>query len=84
MNASKENKPFVLLGTDEPYLKQIPERLTKPLCLAHAGNSYDNIAADLRIPLGTVKSRINRARERVLKMRIDAANLEKERACLDN
>lgn len=74
MNDSPENKPFVLLESDEAHLAKIPPRLVEPLRLAHAGNGYAHIATELlMIPLGTVKSRINRARERVLKMRAEAA-----------
>lgn len=74
MNDRTPKEPFVLLGSDEPHLKKIPPRLVEPLCLAHAGNSYSHIAADLlKIPVGTVKSRINRARERILVFRAEAA-----------
>lgn len=66
-------EPFVLLGSDEPYLAKIPERLIQPLCLVHAGNSYAFVADQLGVSLGTVKSRINRARERIMVMRAEAA-----------
>lgn len=70
MNATKDN-PFILLDADEPHLAKLDSKFVVPLRLAHAGNGYDWIADQLKIPLGTVKSRINRARERIIKMRAE-------------
>lgn len=68
------NTAFVLLESDEPHLAKIPAKLVEPLRLAHKGNGYQHIAEEmLMIPIGTVKSRINRARERILKFRAEAA-----------
>ena len=72
MNATKDN-PFRLLGSDEPHLAKIPERMVEPLRLAHKGNSYPAIAEQMSVPIGTVKSRINRAREQIIKMRATVA-----------
>lgn len=69
----KPKEPFKLLGSDDPHLAKIPQRLTEPLCMAHAGNGYEFIASELKIPVGTVKSRIHRARERILVMRARTA-----------
>lgn len=69
---SRENprQPFKLLESDEPHLAKIAPRLVEPLRLAHAGNGYDHIATEmLMIPVGTVKSRIHRARSQILKFR---------------
>lgn len=71
MNASKNN-PFILLDTDRKFFGSIEAKFIEPLELAHAGNGYDWIADQLKIPLGTVKSRINRAREKIILMRITA------------
>lgn len=65
--------PFVLYESDDPFLKNIQADFAAPLKLAHAGNGYDWIAAELKIPLGTVKSRISRARRQILRMRFVAA-----------
>lgn len=59
--------PFVLLESDD--LTNLPERFVEPLKLAHAGNGYAWIADELKIPLGTVRSRIFRARLLILTMR---------------
>ena len=67
------SEPFILLGTDEPHLEKVPARMVEPLRLAHAGNGYAWIAGELNVPLGTVKSRISRARRQILRMRVVAA-----------
>lgn len=72
-NIQKVPKPqFILLDADEPLLGKVTPRLVEPLRLAHAGNGYDAIAEQLQIPVGTVKSRIFRAREHILKLRVAA------------
>lgn len=63
------SEPFILLGTDEPHLEKVPARMVEPLRLAHAGNGYDWIADQLQVPIGTVKSRIFRARVQILALR---------------
>lgn len=72
MNATKDN-PFILRDEDKRHLEKLEPKFVEPLKLAHAGNGYDWIADQLKIPLGTVKSRINRAREKIIKLRADAA-----------
>lgn len=70
--------PFVLLDSDEPHLKNVQADFAAPLKLAHAGNGYDWIADQLKIPLGTVKSRISRARRQILRMRFVAAQRDQQ------
>ncbi len=48
----------------EKAIGHLPEKYREPLVLRHAGEmSYDEIAEALELPLGTVKTRIFRARE---------------------
>jgi RNA polymerase sigma-70 factor (ECF subfamily) len=59
-------------------LRALPAELRLPLILCDLqGRPYDEIAAELAIPLGTVKSRINRARlelaKRLIGRRIELA-----------
>jgi DNA-binding NarL/FixJ family response regulator len=71
VNCTKDN-PFRLLSSDEPHLSVIPEYMVQPLRLVHKGNSYKVVAEQLNVPIGTVRSRINRARARIIKMRAAA------------
>ncbi len=55
---------------------QLPDRFREPLILCHLeGHPLEEVARRLKIPLGTVKSRLARARER-LRRRLDASRLE--------
>ena len=65
-------KDFLLYAADEPHLARLP-RFSRALLEAatNDGMSYVDIAAMFQIKIGTVKSRINRARERILKMRLE-------------
>ena len=48
----------------EGAIAQLPEKYREPLVLRHAAEmSYDEIAEALELPLGTVKTRVFRARE---------------------
>lgn len=74
MTRENPKEAFVLVETDAPHLAKIAKRLVDPLKLAHAGNGYKQIAEELlMIPIGTVRSRIHRARAHVLKLRAEAA-----------
>ena len=48
-------------------IEQLPADLRTPLSLHITGYKYDEIAQKLTLPLGTVKSRIHTARERLKK-----------------
>lgn len=70
-------KDFLLYQSDEPHLAKLP-RFTRALLesATNDGMSYDAIAKLFDIPLGTVKSRINRARTQILKLRAEALKTE--------
>lgn len=47
-------------------IEQLPDKYREPIVLRHAGElSYDEIAEALELPIGTVKTRIFRAREQL-------------------
>ncbi len=66
---------FILKADDEVFLAKINPDLVEALRTVHPPESvsYERAAADLNIPIGTVKSRVNRARAAVLRMRQNAA-----------
>jgi len=66
------NPPFILRETDKQYLVDLPTKLVKILMSVHAGNSYEATATAYNIPIGTVKSRVHRARDHILKARAAA------------
>ena len=60
------------LASDE--LEKLPEHSRAILVARQYGADYVVLARDLNIPLGTVRSRLNRARAAVLKARETAAH----------
>ena len=65
---------FVLRQADEPLLEKIPERFVQPLRLAHTGIGYKSVAEQLNIPLNTAKTRVHRARQKLLHLRKTVQN----------
>lgn len=65
-NPERRHKGFTLAETDLPLLEKLSkahrEILTTP-------GSYEDVSAALNIPKGTVKSRTNRARSALVKLR---------------
>lgn len=63
----------------EAAVARLPEKYREPLVLRHAADmSYEEIADALELPLGTVKTRIFRARE-ALRSSLNALDAEAER-----
>lgn len=69
-----DSKPYVAAGPDETdgvdvrmavedALSRIPQTFREVFLLHHQGLSYDDVAAILGVPVGTVRSRLFRARE---------------------
>lgn len=72
-------KDFLLYQADAPHLKRLPEAWRAMLEMAtNDGMKHRDIAGALGLPIGTVKSRIHRARAAVIKMRLENA-MQKER-----
>lgn len=69
-----QRSDFKLLPTDAAFIEMLPQRMQRVLALSD--RSYADIAAEIGCPLGTIKSRLNRARSRVLKLREEAAAIE--------
>ncbi|MBB5051151.1 DNA-directed RNA polymerase specialized sigma24 family protein [Afipia massiliensis] len=57
------------LTATDAELEQLPRNAQDILSLACLGLNYLSIAATLSVPLGTVRSRLHRARARVAAMR---------------
>ena len=64
---------FILRETDKPYLVDIEKRLVEVLMSVHAGNNYAQTAAAYGIPIGTVRSRVHRARAHIMRCRAGSA-----------
>jgi RNA polymerase sigma-70 factor (ECF subfamily) len=63
MNNRSQHPSFAISEEDLPYLDKLPANFAKPIKLLHFEKmNYIEIATDLGIPLGTVKSRIHRGR----------------------
>ena len=74
------SKGFHLYPTDEPYLQKLrPEQRVAIEAVENNENSYLAAAEALSIPSGTLKSRVNRARTHIIRMRAAAA--EKAGGC---
>lgn len=70
---------FKLEETDQPYLIKLAvwSERQHNLLLASARNprpSYTDLSIEFAVPLGTVKSRLNRARQRITKWRKEQAS----------
>jgi transposase-like protein len=73
MNQGRPPGPFVLRKSDAVHMDQLPQRLAAALRLVHQGMSYRDASAALAIPINTVKTRVHRAREKIIHLRGAAA-----------
>jgi RNA polymerase sigma-70 factor (ECF subfamily) len=53
--------------TIEVFINALPEKLRKPFLMSVEGFAYQEIADEMQVPLGTIKSRIFFAREKLQK-----------------
>ncbi len=66
---ARTNPEFKLLETDVPHIGTMSSDFIAVLAAADRTDSkYEAIAAELNIPVGTVKSRLNRARKKLIAM----------------
>lgn len=65
--------PFTLHPTDAPHVARLRKHHAEALALFRENPSYEAMAAAAGVPIGTVKSRLNRARLAVAKMRAQTA-----------
>jgi DNA-directed RNA polymerase specialized sigma24 family protein len=62
-------QPFKLLPTDTEHVGQLPKHFASVLSAFETYGRYDTVASVVGLPLGTVKSRLHRARARIVALR---------------
>ncbi len=69
-NGENESNPENILAKKELHeiLKKLPSSYEKPIFLFLTGHSYKEIAKQMNIPIGTVKSRIHLGKKRIRKL----------------
>jgi hypothetical protein len=66
--------PFEFLPTDAPLIGTMPDHFIGVMSASSLGKSYETIASELNLPIGTVKSRLNRGRAKLVAMRAEDAS----------
>jgi DNA-directed RNA polymerase specialized sigma24 family protein len=64
---------FTMHPSDAQHLARLSKEHAEILALFRENSHYESIAATLAVPEGTVKSRLNRARAAIVKMRAQVA-----------
>lgn len=65
-------RDFSLTATDDAHLEKLSLSWRNILFAAGNGLSYGRIASDMSLPIGTVRSRLNRARNKIVALRAKA------------
>lgn len=65
----KKYQKFVLKESDEQHLEKLPLIQSEPIRLVHSGIGYQAAAAQLNIPVNTLKTRIHRGRDKITTLR---------------
>lgn len=74
MRDDKKHKlNFRLTDDDRSLLLNESPKFIEALMLLNNGHSYTDVAEILNLPIGTVKSRVNRIRRRLVKRRASAS-----------
>jgi RNA polymerase sigma-70 factor (ECF subfamily) len=66
-------RDFTFQPSDAPHIARLSKRHAECLALSRGGASYEAMAISLGIPVGTVKSRVHRARAKIVRLRAKAA-----------
>lgn len=67
---------FRLRQEDEPFLERLPLPQSESIRLLHSGLTYNAAAAQLNIPLNTLRTRVHRGRASIIAMRAAAEQPE--------
>ncbi|QUS39521.1 hypothetical protein RPMA_12265 [Tardiphaga alba] len=62
-------RPFALTDDDKAAFDALPAHWRSLLAAAGTGTNYEQLALDFNLKLGTVKSRIHRARSQIIAAR---------------
>jgi DNA-binding NarL/FixJ family response regulator len=75
---------FKLHPSDVPHIARLSKEHATVLALFRENPNYASIAAELQTPIGTVKSRLHRARAAVVRRRAQAAAMAKVAQMLEH
>lgn len=64
---------FILHASDAAHIARLSEAHAAVLALFRENSNYEAMAQALSVPIGTVKSRLNRARAKIVELRAEAA-----------
>jgi len=67
-------RQFALTADDKPLIERLSPKLREIISIT---GSYAQIGAALQIPLGTVRSRLNRARDALTRLREEELSKQK-------
>ncbi len=64
---------FTLYPSDAPHISKLQTHYAEALALFRENSNYETMAAAANVPIGTIKSRLHRARAAIVEMRAKAA-----------
>jgi RNA polymerase sigma-70 factor (ECF subfamily) len=66
---------FTLHPSDAPHVAKLSKDHATLLAMFRENRNYETLAQAIGVPVGTIKSRLNRARANVVAMRAEAAKV---------